>query len=167
MAASQKDGFAFSFKEYLIRMSLPNIVGQVNKHMALSLTFESVTVESGPGGGGQFSRDSGLGERDLIIAGSGFLIIMGERKALRNIFTDEWKEQEITEIGASGTADMSMRESENGGVTVMVTRTTVPGLVSCIRTKLDHSERSCGAWICVAMESCSDEGISIRDYSGV
>lgn len=52
MAASQEDGFAFSFKEYLVRMSLPNIVGQVNKHMALSLTFESVTVESGPGGGG-------------------------------------------------------------------------------------------------------------------
>lgn len=167
MTPPQDDGFAFSFKEYLIRMSLPNIVGQVNKHMALSLAFESVTVESGPGGGGQFSRDSSLGESDLIIAGRGFLIIMGERKAFRNIFSDEWKEQEITEISASGTADMSMRESENGGIAVMVTRTAVPGFVPCVRTKLDHSERSGCAWICVTMESCPDEGISFGDYSGV
>lgn len=167
MAASQEDGFAFGFKEYLIGMSLPNIVGQVDQHMALSLTFESVTVESGPGGGGQFSRDSSLGESDLIIAGSGFLIIMGERKALGNIFSDEWKEQEITKIGASGTADMGMRESENGRVAVMVTRASVPGLVPGVRAKLDHSERSGGARICVTMESCPDERISFGDYSGI
>ena len=135
--------------------------------MALSLTFERVTVESGPGGGGQLSRDSSLGESDLIIAGNGFLIIMGEREALRYLFPDEWKEKEITEIGASGTADMSMRESKNCGVAVMVTRAAVPSFVPCVRTELDHTERSGCAWICVTMESCPDEGISFGDNSGV
>ena len=105
-----------------------------------------------PGCGGQFRGDPGFRERDFIIARGSHLIIMGERE-----------EKEISKIGTTGPAQVSVREPENGRITGMVARTAIPSLVSGVRAELDHSERRCRPWIGVTMETCSDKRIRKRD----
>ena len=120
MAATQQDGVSFWLEEYSVRTNLSDVVSAVNKDVTLTFSAKRVAMGSCPGCGGQFRGDPGIRERDFIIARGSHLIIMGERETLRNIFPHEREEKEISKIGTTGPAQVSVREPENGRIAGMV-----------------------------------------------
>ena len=56
-----------------------------------------------------------------------------------------------------------MRESEDGGIAVVIAGTTVPSPVPGVRAQLHHSERSGGTRVSMTMKAGSDKRIRKRD----
>lgn len=65
-------------------------------------------MDSRPGRGGEFHEEAGLRETHLVVTGRCFLVVVGERKILRNLVSYERKKQKVTQIGTTGTAEMGM-----------------------------------------------------------
>ena len=144
-------------------MGFPDIIGRINQDMAFPFSLERVAMDSGSGGSGQFHCKASFREVHLVVPGTGFLIVMREWQAYGNIFPDERKEKEITEIRTTGTADVGVRETKDGSITIVIARTSVPSPVPGVRAQLDHPERGGGTGICMTMKTGPDKGVRIRD----
>ena len=156
-------------------------VTEIHDEMLVRTIPECIFVDARAFSGGELGLDPAVLKIDFIVAGNGFLGVVRESGTVSRIFhragfqtnlARNRHHQDITEVGMSCAAQMSMGESDDSRIPILIT-CAIPVCLSVVfpvpversrlgvRTELDTAVRHAGPRKHVSHAACSNEGIDI------
>ena len=151
----------------LVHPVVGQCVIQVNEDVPAAAAID-VAVDAGVLCSSEFRHESGFRELHCPISRLRGFVLMIERVRVNVIAGSVFfrcirrrVEEDVGQVGASGTAQVRMGESDYGIVIIMVAGAGIPAFRPGVRAQLHHAVRSRSSRICVSVESCADHRISL------
>ena len=140
--------------------------------MRLLVGLVAVAVQADPLRGGQRDVHVVVEQHDRIEAGAGLFLVVGvaaripgtgilARAGAGGQLAGIRHDEDVTQVGDAGAAEVEMREPRQDVVGVVVARAPVPALVEVRRSDLHGAEGHVGANEHVAVPAGTDEGIDV------
>ena len=147
-------------------------VVQVEDKASILAFGEGVAVQGCTLGGSQLRLHAISVQKYGIIAGRSTLLIVRERRGIGQdllvarlsfqlLLTHRRHQQDVAIIATSRAAKVSVRETVNGTIRVVIARTSIPLLETCVRARMNHSIGHNGTRIGMTVAACTDERIDI------
>ena len=159
----------FRFVDEIVRVQ---DMCQIHNHRCILVVQVRIAVHAGKGRGSQLYLDLFIRQFYGIIARTCFFGIVRESSRQEDVSlpscTDRLcrrTKQHIAQVLTSRTAQVSMRETEDGRVGIVIARAGIPIAPTGIGTQLHCPERSRRTRISMSMETCPDKGIYIINRS--
>ena len=151
----------------LVHFIIGQCMIQVNEDVPAAAAID-VTVDADMLCSSEFCHESGFRELHCPISRLRGFVLMIECVRVNAIAGSAFfrrlrrrVEKDVGQVGASGTAQMCMRESDYGIVIIMIAGAGIPAFRPGVRTQLHHAVRSRSSRICVSVESCADHRICL------
>ena len=140
---------------------------QVNEDVPAAAAID-VAVDAGVLCSSEFRHESGFRELHCPISRLRGFVLMIECVRVNAIAGSAFfrrlrrrVEEDVGQVGASGTAQVCMGESDYGIVIIMIAGAGIPAFRPGVRAQLHHAVRSRSSRICVSVESCADHRICL------
>ena len=148
-------------------------VSQVEHDSRFFSVAECVAVNTRTCSSRQLGLDAFIVQINRIVSRGGYLVFMREAGGLEDVIrlSPELNrhagraEQHIAQVDTSRTAEVGVRESQNGRIGIMVSRASIPVAPAGIRTQLHGTEGQGSSRISMSVEACSYERIYIIEGS--
>ena len=147
-------------------LRLAHSVDQVDENLSFADTGEAVLMHAGMGRGGKGHVHSPFRKIHRVKAGQSQLIVVRERKRGNHVLSVHLLdlaygggEEEVAQVGAAGTAQMRVREAQDGVVAIVVAAAGIPVFRTGVRAQLDQAVGRGGSGEGMPVETRADERI--------